>query len=184
MARIQYFVGASLDGFIATPDDGLEWLLQFDGFDGGQESYDAFIAGVGCIAMGRGTYAWLRKHGPGAWPYPGIPCYVFTRHEHAAPLRADVTFVRGDVREFVDDLKQDAQGRNVWVMGGGDLAAQFADAGLLDDLIVSLVPVVLGEGKRLLPMAGPTPPLELVASRTLGRGVVELRYLLREGGQG
>lgn len=67
-------------------------------------------------------------------------------------------------------------------MGGGNLAAQFADAGLLDDLILSLVPVVLGAGKRLLPLAGPTPPLELVASRTLGRGVLELRYLLRPDG--
>lgn len=184
MCRIQYFVGASLDGFIATPDDGLDWLMQFDGFDGGQESYDAFIAGVGCLAMGRSTYAWLREHGPEAWPYPGIPCYVFTRHEHAAPTGADITFVRGDVSEFVDDLRQDARGRNVWVMGGGNLAAQFADAGLLDDLIVSLVPVVLGSGKRVLPLAGPTPPLELAGSRTLGRGVVELRYLLRAGGQG
>lgn len=181
MPSIQYFVGASLDGFIATQDDGLEWLLQFDGFDGGQESYDSFMAGVGCLAMGRTTYDWLRKHGPAAWPYPGMPAYVFTRHEHAAPPDSDITFVRGDVREFVDDLKRDARGRNVWVMGGGNLAAQFADAGLIDELIVSLVPVVLGEGKHLLPMAGPTPPLELVASRTMGRGVVELRYRMRAG---
>ena len=56
------------------------------------------------------------------------------------------------------------------------LAAQFADAGLLDELIVSVIPVVLGGGKQLLPMAGPTPPLELTSSRTLGRGIVELRY--------
>lgn len=182
MSRIQYFVGASIDGFIATPGDGLEWLLQFDGFEGGQESYRSFIDGVGCIAMGRTTYAWLREHGPDNWPYPGLPCYVFTRHGHASPRNADITFVRGAVAEFADELRQAAQGRNVWVMGGGNLAAQFADAGLLDDLILSLVPVVLGAGKRLLPLAGPTPPLELVASRTLGRGVLELRYLLRPDG--
>ncbi|BAS08837.1 uncharacterized protein YyaP [Arthrobacter sp. Hiyo4] len=62
------------------------------------------------------------------------------------------------------------------MVGGGNLAAQFANAGLLDDLILSVIPVVLGDGKRLLPLEGPTSPLELTGSRTLGRGIVELRY--------
>ena len=135
MASFQYFVASSLDGFIATDDDNLAWLLQFDGFEGGQDSYDAFIADVGCIVMGGETYAWLLEHEPGTWPYPGTPCWVFTHHEHSAPKGANVTFVRGSVREFVDDLKEEAAGRNIWVVGGGVLAAQFADAGLLDELI-------------------------------------------------
>ena len=177
MARFQYFVGSSLDGFIATDDDNLAWLMQFDGFDGGQDSYDAFIADVGCIVMGGETYTWLLEHEPETWPYPDTPCWVFTHHEHTAPKGANVTFVRGAVREFVDDFKDEAAGKNIWVVGGGVLAAQFADAGLLDELIVSVIPVVLGSGKQVLPMAGPTPPLELVSSRTMGRGIVELRYL-------
>ena len=181
MSRIQYFVAASLDGFIATSTDDLGWLLQFDGFEGGAESYDTFIAGVGCIVMGGETYAWLMAHEPDKWPYAGTPSYVFTRHEHAAPAGVDITFVRGDIAEFVDDFRRDAAGKNVWVVGGGNLAAQFADAGLLDDIILSVIPVVLGSGKRLLPVAGPTPALELAASRTLGRGVVELRYVLPAG---
>lgn len=181
MPRIQYYVAASLDGFIATPTDDLDWLLQFDGFEGGKESYDVFMADVGCIVMGGETYSWLMEHEPGNWPYPGIPSYVFTRHEYAAPAGADVTFVRGDVIEFVSDFERAAGGKNVWVVGGGSLAAQFASAGLLDDLILSVIPVVLGDGKRLLPVEGPTAPLELVASRTMGRGVVELRYLLNGG---
>ncbi|MGO4804845.1 dihydrofolate reductase family protein [Arthrobacter sp. 2MCAF15] len=176
MASFQYFVASSLDGFIATVGDNLDWLLQFDGFDGGQDSYDAFMADVGSIAMGGGTYAWLREHEPATWPYPDTPCWVFTHHEHSAPKGANVSFARGDVREAADDLTDQAGGRNVWVVGGGDLAAQFADAGLLDELIVSVIPVVLGSGKPLLPMKGPTPPLELTSSRTLGRGIVELRY--------
>lgn len=181
MSRIQYFVAASLDGFIATSTDDLSWLLQFDGFDGGKESYETFMAAVGCIVMGGGTYAWLMAHEPGNWPYPGTPCYVFTRHEHVAPDGADITFIRGDVQEFAADFTADASGKNVWVVGGGNLAAQFADAGLLDELILSVIPVVLGNGKRLLPLTGPTPPLELTASSTLGRGIVELRYLLKGG---
>src|SRR6476661_6956923 len=153
MPSVQYYVASSLDGFIATRDDDLAWLLQFDGFEGGKESYEAFISGIGCIAMGGTTYQWLMDHEPGNWPYPGTPCWVFTHHEFAAPSGADIAFVRG-----------------------GDLAAQFAGAGLLDEMIVSVIPVVLGDGKRLLPVEGPTPPLELVESRTQGRGIVELRY--------
>lgn len=182
MSRVQYFVASSLDGFIATTGDDLAWLLQFDGFEGGKESYESFMDGVGCIVMGGETFAWLMEHEPGNWPYPATPCYVFTRHEHAAPPASDITFVRGDVREFIGDLKDDAGEKNVWMVGGGNLAAQFADAGLLDELIVSVIPVVLGEGKRLLPLEGPTPPLELTASRTMGRGIVELRYSLSPAG--
>jgi len=176
MSRIQYFVAASLDGFIATANDDLAWLLAFDGFEGGKESYETFMASVGCIVMGGETYTWLMAHEPGNWPYPATPCYVFTRHEHAAPAGTDITFVRGPVHEFLEDFKDRSGQKNVWVVGGGNLAAQFADAGLLDELILSVIPVVLGDGKRLLPLEGPTPALELTASRTLGRGIVELRY--------
>ncbi|BAS08836.1 uncharacterized protein YwjB [Arthrobacter sp. Hiyo4] len=84
MSRIQYFVAASIDGFIATTKDDLAWLLRFDGFEGGKESYETFMAGVGCIVMGGETYAWLMEHEPGNWPYHSTPCYVFTRHEHVA----------------------------------------------------------------------------------------------------
>ena len=178
MPRIQYFVAASLDGFIATPTDDLGWLLQFDGFEGGKESYESFMADVGCIVMGGETYSWLLEHEPDNWPYPDTPSYVFTHHEYTAPAGSDITFVRGDVTEFAADFERDAGGKNIWVVGGGNLAAQFAAAGLLDEIILSVIPVVLGSGTRLLPLEGPTAPLELVASRTMGRGIVELRYLL------
>jgi dihydrofolate reductase len=178
MSSLQYYVGASLDGYIATPDDDLAWLLQFDGFEGGKESYDSFMEGVGCIVMGGETYRWLLEHEPGNWPYPTTPCWIFTHHEGTVPKDADITFARGDVRTVVTDLKADAEGKNVWVVGGGNLAAQFADAGLLDELIVSVIPLILGDGKPVLPLRKATPPLELVSSEVLGRGVVELRYRL------
>ncbi|GAC1601052.1 MAG: dihydrofolate reductase family protein [Pseudarthrobacter sp.] len=176
MSRIQYLVAASLDGFIATAKDDLAWLLAFDGFEGGKESYDSFMDQVGCIVMGGETFTWLMEHEPGEWPYTGTPCYIFTHHEFAAPPGSDLTFVRGPVEEFIADFISDAGAKNIWVVGGGNLAAQFAAAGRLDDIILSVIPVVLGDGKRLLPVEGPTPPLELTASRTLGRGIVELRY--------
>ncbi len=111
----------------------------------------------------------------------GHACWVFTHHEYSAPAGSDITFVRGgDVREFAPDLLKDAGDKNVWLVGGGDLVAQFANAGLLHEMIVTIIPVVLGAGKRLLPpLNGPTAPLELVSSKILGGGAAaELHYRL------
>ena len=101
---------------------------------------------------------------------------MFTHHEHSAPKGADECHVRGPVAEFVEDLRAGAGDKNVWIVGGGLLAAQFADAGALDEIIISIIPVVLGRGKAVLPMSGPTAPLELLSSHAMGRGIVELRY--------
>ncbi len=176
MSAFQYYVASSLDGFIATPDDDLAWLLQFDNTEGVGESYADFMAGVGCVVMGGQTYRWLLQHEPGKWPYPDLPCWIFTHREYSAPEGADITFVRGDVAEFAQDLIDSAAGRNVWLVGGGDLVAQFARARMLDEMIVTLIPVVLGSGKQLLPVDRPTAPLELLSSRTVGGAAVELRY--------
>lgn len=178
MSTFQYYVASTIDGFIASPDDDLGWLMQFESVDGVNEGIESFMAGVGCIAMGGDTYRWLMEHQPDTWPYPNIPCWVFTHHEYSAPAGADITFVRGDVTEFAPDLLKDAGPKNVWLLGGGELVAQFADAGLLEEIIVTVVPVVLGAGKPLLPLKGPTPPLELVSSRILGGAAAELHYRL------
>ena len=120
MPRIQYFVAASLDGFIATPTDDLAWLLQFDGFEGGADSYNAFLAGVGCIVMGGETYAWLMQHEPGRWPYIGTPSYVFTRHEHHAPEGADITYfdAKFDPATQLKQLQNALQSKeyNAWIV--------------------------------------------------------------------
>ncbi|MDR6436442.1 dihydrofolate reductase [Paenarthrobacter nicotinovorans] len=181
MATFQYYVASTIDGFIASADDDLGWLLQFDQVEGVNEGIESFMAGVGCIAMGGDTYRWLLEHEPGAWPYPDLPSWVFTHHEYSAPAGANITFVRGDVREFAPDLLKDAGDKNVWLVGGGDLVAQFANAGLLDEMIVTIVPVVLGAGKRLLPLQGPTAPLELVSHKIIGGAAAELHYRLPTG---
>ena len=116
MPGFQYFVASSLDGFIATADDQLDWLLQFDGFAGGKDSYDAFMADVGCIVMGGDTYAWLRKHEPGTWPYPETPCWVFTHHELTVVPGAQVEFTSADVAAVHAQMVDAAAGRDVWIV--------------------------------------------------------------------
>ena len=89
---------------------------------------------------------------------------------------ADVRWARGNVADVVEDMRAAANGKNIWVVGGGDLAGQFHDAGLLDELIVQVGSATLGRGKPLLPRQILGPVLRLVSTRQMGTGMVELRY--------
>ncbi|HKX65659.1 MAG TPA: dihydrofolate reductase family protein [Intrasporangium sp.] len=149
MTRTVYYAATTLDGFLADENDSLDWLLKQQIDKDGPFSYDDFIAGIGAITMGRTTYDWVLDHEGGRWPYR-LPCRVFS-HRELRSVDGDVTFVRGDVSTVHEDLVHAADGKDVWVVGGGDLAGQFADAGLLDEVAVSIAPVVLGAGRPLLP---------------------------------
>jgi dihydrofolate reductase len=156
MSRTQYYTATSLDGFIATADNSLAWLFTRRRDPGGPMSYAAFIEGVGALAMGATTYEWIVDHQAGGagenggWPYD-LPCWVFTHREIPRVPGADVRFVSGDVETPHRQMAEAADGRNVWIVGGGDLAGQFAGAGLLDDVLVLIAPVTLGAGAPLLP---------------------------------
>ncbi len=151
MTRTIFYTATSLDGFIADPDAALDWLFTREQDPAGPLNYDAFIADVGAAVMGRTTYEWVLDHeGPdAAWPY-SIPCWVFSNHD-VPPIEGDIRVVSGDVTEHHAAMVEAAGGKDVWVVGGGDLAAQFADHGLLDELIVYIAPVSLGAGAPLFP---------------------------------
>ncbi|MGB7980024.1 MAG: dihydrofolate reductase family protein [Candidatus Nanopelagicales bacterium] len=150
MATI-YYTASTVDGFIAAPDHSLEWLLSRDIDRSGAMNYPSFIANVGAIAMGSHTYEWIRDHGGGGWEYEQ-PTWVFTTREmQRYGAGGAVHFTDADVCEVHAELAAAADGRDVWVCGGGDLAGQFADAGLLDELWVQWAPVALGAGAPLLP---------------------------------
>lgn len=169
-----YSVASSLDGFVAAPGDDLDWLLQF-GFEPFQEHHDRFFAGVGALVMGSTTYEWLLAHDD-TWAYPDLPTWVFTTRELPVPDGAEVHFVSGSVADHQSVLERAAGERDVWVVGGGLLAAQYQQAGLLDELRVTVMPIALGAGAPLLPVAAPTPVFELVGTTPFVGGAVELHY--------
>ena len=178
--KTQYYTAASLDGFIATPDDSLEWLFPLGDIEA--TSYPAFIRDVGALAMGSTTYEWMLRHivGPQAtrpapWPYTQ-PTWVFSSRKQPQVSGVDIRFVRGDVRPVHEDMVAAAGGKNVWIVGGGELAGQFFDHGLLDELFVQVGSVTLGAGKQLLPRAIVSPPLRLLSARPVGTGFAELHY--------
>ena len=180
--RTQYYTASSLDGFIATEDDSLDWLFPLG--DVSTSSYPAFVAEVGALAMGSTTFEWILRNGDQAeaetgsrWPY-AQPTWVFTRRPLSAPAGADVRFVAGDVRPVHAAMRAAAGGGNAWIVGGGELAGQFFDAGLLDELIVQVGSATLGRGKPLFPRRVVHPTLRLVSVQSMGPGMAELRYVV------
>jgi len=152
----QYYTATTLDGFIATADHSLDWLFTRDQDQQGILNYGEFIANVGALAMGSSTYEWILDHefadkDPADWKWPyDLPSWVFTSRELASVSDSQIEFVNGDVTAVHAKMLEAAGGRNVWIVGGGDLAGQFADAGLLDEVIVYIAPVTLGAGAPLL----------------------------------
>lgn len=149
MTRTIYYVASTLDGFIATPDHALDWLLRQDHDAGGPMGFEAFVPTTGAVVMGSSTYEWVVDHERGAWPYTQ-PTWVLTTRE-LPTVDGDVRFARGGVAPIHAQLVDAAAGRDVWVVGGGEVAGQFADVGLLDEVVVSIAPVTLVAGAPLLP---------------------------------
>jgi dihydrofolate reductase len=153
----QYYTATSLDGFIADPDNSLEWLFTRQREEDGPLNYGDFIAEVGAMAMGSTSYEWILGHeladkDPAEWRWPyEIPCWVFTHRQLPVVPDAPIAFTSADVASVHEEMVVAAGGRNVWIVGGGDLAGQFADVGLLDEVIVQFAPVTLGAGAPLLP---------------------------------
>lgn len=187
--KTQYYTASSLDGFIADPDHSLDWLFQFA--DAPEGDYAEFIREVGAIAMGSATYEWILKHHihsdadrPQPWAYEQ-PSWIFTSRSLPGIDGADLHFVRGDVRPVHREMVAAAGGKNIWIVGGGDLAGQFYDHGLLDELIISVASVTLGAGAPLLPRAIAKPPLRLLSAQAHGEGFALLRYEVpRPAGEG
>jgi dihydrofolate reductase len=158
--EILYYVAASLDGFIATPDGGIEWLRPFEG-SGEDYGYGEFYASVEAVLLGRSTYEQCLQFPE--WPYAGKPYWVFSKANRNTPS--------GVVAEMR------ARGiRRAWLVGGGKLAAAFRAEGLISEHIVSVIPVLLGAGVRLFDGPGPFEELRLVGSRAYDSGIVQLRY--------
>ena len=188
MGRVQYYCASSLDGYIAETDDTIEWLTGYEGsYDGDDAApargYDEFYAGVGALVMGSVTYEFILDHlaGDGEWPYAGKPCWILSSRQPPVPEGegVDVRTVDAPVAEVHDDIVAAAGEGSLWVVGGGNVASQYADARLLDEVLVTVVPVVLGDGKPLFDRRLPGGPMQLTGVVPRASGMVELRYEIR-----
>ena len=169
MAKTQYYTAATLDGFIADENHSLDWLFEVDREQGGENSFGAFFADIGAMAMGATTYEWVLEHDrlleePEKWRgyYGETPCWVFTHRALPSIPEAEIRFVEGNVAPVHGEMTRAAAEKNIWLVGGGDLVGQFADQELLDEILVGVAPVTLGRGAQLLPRRLTASNLELV----------------------
>ncbi|MQM25394.1 dihydrofolate reductase family protein [Glycomyces albidus] len=185
MAKTVYNTATTVDGFIADPDNSLEWLFQVPGglpaepgSDGEAvetplDEFGEFLKGVGAICMGSTTYEWILNfenaaEQPEKWVYEQ-PAWVFTSRDLPAVPGADIRFVSGDVAAVHAEMAAVAGDKDRWIVGGGDLVGQFFEAGLLDEIRVSLAPVFLGAGAPLLPRRILSDRLELIEAKPSGQ---------------
>lgn len=181
MTRFAYFTACTIDGYIADPDNSLQWLFDVPGGES-DSSFTDFIADVGVLVMGATTYSWVLEHekvlaNPDKWRewYADRPTWVFTHRDLPGIPGADIRFVAGDVGEHLDALRDAAGERSVWLVGGGELVGAFDDAGALDEIHLGMVPVTLGAGAQLLPRRITSERLTLLDVRQRGQRV-DLRY--------
>lgn len=159
MTRYRYYTATTLDGFLADEHHSLDWLFEQESgdqpssLDGSPVDYDAFFGTVGALVMGASTYRFIltqlqNDEDPGM-PHE-LPWFVFTHRQLDAPV-GDVTFLTGQPAHHRARIEEAAGGRDVWMVGGGALAADFAEAGMLDDILLTFAPVTLGAGQPLFP---------------------------------
>jgi dihydrofolate reductase len=180
-SRIRVYVACSVDGFIAGEDGDLSWLPGAEGgpalpvdaiSDEGALAYSDFISGIGALLIGRGCYD--TASGFESWPYGDLPVFVATHR----PLEAKpptVTAVSGVPQALVDAAKERAAGKDVY-LDGGELIRQVMDAGLVDDLVITQIPVVLGRGIPLFAGVTKRHPLELVGHYRFMGSMLQLYF--------
>lgn len=142
--KVALFIAASLDGYIATEDDSLDWLFKVEGE--GDSGYSEFYNTVDTILLGRRTYDWIMEHEKGDFPYKNKECYVFSNTYKGQ--NEYVEFVSEDVKDFINRIKKE-QGKKIWIVGGGDLLHYFVKEKLVDEFIVTLAPAIIGNGIAL-----------------------------------
>ncbi|WP_454748608.1 dihydrofolate reductase family protein [Ciceribacter selenitireducens] len=176
MAKIVGYIAASLDGYIATKDDSLDWLFEYDGMDLGEHDYRTFIKGIRTVVMGRGTYDFLAKD-PSPWAYGEQRAIVVTSRpidDPKGPLQT-----RSDVPALIEELRSLDDG-DVWMLGGGQLQMAFMENGALDEIEIYVIPELLGGGRPLFPPTGFRASPRLISAKAMDRGCVRLHYALTD----
>ncbi len=175
MRKLILYIATSIDGCIARPDGDVKWLEDPDFMIKGEDfGYQAFIDTIDTTLMGGETYKAILGFGV-PWPYPDQKNYVFTRSDY--PANDHVTFIKEDIADFVKDLKQQ-KGKDIWLVGGGKINAIMIEAGLIDEMIISIMPITLGEGIALFSKVAHEEKFKLKSHKAYASGVVQLTYEL------
>lgn len=173
--KVILYIAQSFDGFIALPGDDLTFLslVEKEGEDYG---YGAFTASVDTVIMGRKTYDWVMTQVP-EFPHKDKLSYIITRTTR--PSEGNVHFYTGSLSSLVKDLKA-KQGGHIFVDGGAEIVNMMLKEQLIDEMIISVIPVMLGKGVRLFDAERPYQNLQLVSAKTFDSGLLQMHYKVLE----
>jgi dihydrofolate reductase len=169
MRKVILGLGISLDGYIARPDGAVDFLFMPKDY-----SMGPFFATIDAAIMGRKTYDDALKMGGAGFSGSKMKNYVFS-HSQPSGERGGVTFVNEPPKSFVEKLRK-RSGKNIWLMGGGELARDFLKEDLVDELYIGIVPVLIGEGIPLFPRGFPQREFSLLENKTFSKGLIALKY--------
>ncbi|WP_053957463.1 dihydrofolate reductase family protein [Inediibacterium massiliense] len=170
------YIATSLDGYIARNNGAVDWLSGNGENPNADNGYDAFYSTIDTIIMGRTTYEQIiNVLSPNIWVYEGKKCYVATTRK--SEIHNKVEFISNDITGFVRNLKKQ-QGKDIWLVGGGKLIDQFIKQDLIDKYIITMVPIILGDGLPLFLKENPEIKLRLIETKMVD-GMVELSYVRR-----
>ena len=173
MRKIIVYIATSTDGFIARKDHGIDWLDR--PHPKGSYGMNAFFRSIDTILWGRKTLDVGLKMGGNLQMFgPRVKNYAFSRNPPKKPI-AGVEFVTEPIAEFVARLRAQP-GKDIWMMGGGDIIASFLDAGAIDEFVITMVPVFIGDGIPLIARGHRHLPLALMSTQSFEDGVVQLHY--------
>ena len=174
MSKTVLYIAMSMDGFIARPDGNLDWLTSTPNPEVGDYGYDELLKSIGTTIMGRKTYDEVMGFGI-EWPYSGLNTYVVTSNQNLKIQSPDTYLLTENVAEFVQNLKSKSE-KDIWLVGGGQLVTMFINHNLLDKMIITIIPKLIGEG---IPLFAPKPnevDWKLISAQSFDTGVVNLTY--------
>ncbi len=174
MKKIKLYIAVSLDGYIARPDGDLDWLLTYPMHTGAEYGYKDLMDSIDTVIMGNLTYQELIVMSID-WPYKDKSTYILTRYKNNLPPKENVTYLTDDVIETIHQLKQQ-EGKDIWLMGGGQVITLLLNHDLVDEMQISYVPVILGEGIPLFPNKPKESKWELVNSTAFDSGILKVDY--------
>lgn len=170
MIKTTLYIASSIDGYIATKDHSVDWLSVVE--DGEEDyGYNEFYNNIDAIVMGRKTYDFILQHSD--WPYAGKQSFVFTSQKLITD-RKDIEFLHGDIKTGFNKIISSGH-NNIWLVGGGLLNTEFLNNNLIDEIILSIIPIVLGEGIPLFPKANQQ-VLKFIQATNYKSGLVQLKY--------
>ena len=169
--KVILYIAVSLDGYIAKPNDDLSFLsiVQKDGEDYG---YSEFLKSVDTVILGRKTYDWVMQHAP-EFSHEDKNTYVITRT--ARPTIGKTNFYTGILKDLISKLKSE-QGKNIFIDGGAEIVNELLKDNLIDEFIISLIPILVGNGTKLFKDGRPEQILELVSTKQFDTGLTQLHY--------